>query len=114
MTGCDRVAVARLRRAVAGAWEGLSPGERALLVRAAALALARCPADPEGLLWYAHHTEAAFARMAWGHAAGCDDPGCDAAVCRAARGLPPRADEELRRGRSVRLPGKVPRGERHR
>ena len=126
MTSCERrerlVAVAR-------AWEGLAPGERERLARAAlatpypALALAaRCP-PPLGLLWYA-----------FGLALGLrddDDDGWErprarprprrrprgwAAGCRLAYGRTGgrRSGGPAVRRWSVRLPGKVPRGERHR
>jgi hypothetical protein len=107
-----------LRRKIDAAWADLTPGERMHL--AAAHCIARRHEVPTAVLArYAYEMIEWWREADRRHFESCDDPKCEAVVCRAARGLPPlppltpeqaRAAREARRDDShVRAAASYPR-----
>jgi hypothetical protein len=87
--------------AIAAAYASLSHGERMKLAAAAAIARER-KVSVGGLARYCHDTLEWFAETDRRHFESCDDPACEAIVCRAARGLPPLTREEIAARRRAR------------
>jgi hypothetical protein len=84
------------KRALADVWSELTEEETSLLLSARALMDRKANGlDFHALTDFLAHWDEFFARTDQAHAECCNDPDCDARVCRAGRGLPPLTREDI-------------------